>query len=138
MAANDFLYAREPSFTGEVPTINLTGSDIAQGVVVKLDTSNPISGTVFQPGITPAGANDIPFGVTLEKIVNGRTGRVAIAGIAQCVASGAITVGNFVQCAASGQVSTQGTAHPTLGTALTAAAGANDRILVRISVGFNA
>ena len=82
---------------------NTTGSDIAAGYAVILDTSNPpSSGTA--PGITLPASDANAFGVTVDAIPNGKTGRVRVAGIAVCTSSATLHVGDYVETDSAGKV----------------------------------
>lgn len=137
MAANDFLYARIPQ-PSDLSCKNASGSDIAAGNVVTLDPANPVSATQSEPGIKQGTTDDFAFGIAIEAIANGKSGRVARGSIAQAVASAAITAGAVVQADASGKVKTQGAGKAQVGQALTAAAADGDKILVALAVAKNA
>lgn len=138
MAANDFDYARQPMFTGEISVKNASGTDLVAGNLVKLDAANPVSATQPLPGVARTTTDEYPFGVCLEAIPNGKSGRVAIAGIAQVVASAAITAGATVQASTVGKVVTAAAAKPQIGQALTAAGADGDKLLIVISIAKNA
>lgn len=138
MAANDFVYASVP-LPGDLGCKNTDIIQINAGDVVKLDAANPISAAQPISGVLQGtGAATPIYGVAMENIPVGKTGRIRPHGIAQCVASAAIAVGVEVTSAAAGQVATAGAAARQLGIALTAAAAINDKILVDIRVAKNA
>jgi hypothetical protein len=138
MSANDFQYASVP-LPGDIAVKNTEASaDILAGNVVKLDASHPVSGTQGHFGALLCTVAAYPLGVAMEKIPNGKTGRVRPHGVAQVVASAPVTAGDVVAAAASAKVATQTSGQPQLGQALTAAAGDGDRILVAIAIAKNA
>lgn len=140
MAANDFQYAREPVFTGEIAVKNTTGSGtlLAAGTTVKIDTSNLLSGTQYSPGVIAVTDDDAALGVLIENIADGKVGRCAVAGVAQAICSAAITAGAFVQASSTGKVKTNAGAKKTLGMALTSTGASGDMLLVLISQAANA
>jgi hypothetical protein len=124
----------------DISVKNTSGSALAPGQVVKLDTSNPMSATQPQPGVVLTSAvADYPYGVVVENIpVNGQ-GRVQIEGQVQCIAAGAVSVGAIVGASTTaGDVTTYTAANPSLGQAVTVAVNAADPIFIRISVSKNA
>lgn len=138
MAANDFVYASVPLPT-DIGCKNTDVTQINSGDVVKLDAANPISAASPISGVLQGtGAATPIYGVAMENIPVGKSGRIRTAGIAQVVASAAISVGAEVTSAASGQVATAGAAARQLGYALTAAGAGADKILVHIHIAKNA
>lgn len=137
MAANDFRYARIPSPL-DLSCKNASGSDITFGQSVTLDATNPVSGTQAEPGIKASTTDDFNFGIALENIANGKSGKVARLSVAQGVAGAAITAGAVVQCDVSGKLKTAAAGKPQVGQALTAAAADGDKILVALAPAKNA
>ena len=105
MAANDFLYAQTAS-PFDLACKNTDSTDLAAGNVVKLDTTNVVSGTQPTIGALQGTAASIAaFGVCIDAIPQGKTGRVrALGPVVQCVASGAITAGVAVAASTAGKV----------------------------------
>lgn len=115
----------------DIPVINSSGADIAEGVGVLFDTTNVLAvGT--PPGIvapTASGGVAATFGATVGAIANGKTGSVRVLGIKQMTAHGAVTAGDQVQISDTsshlGQVKTlAGSGTQILGRALNTAADA--------------
>lgn len=133
MAANDFQYAQTPS-PFDVPVKNTDSTDFAAGNVIKLDTTNVVSGT--QPvigGLQGTAAGVTNFGVAMEAIPQGKTGRVrALGPVVQCIASGSISAGAIVAASTAGKVAAQSAGQAQLGLALTATASDGDACLVML------
>lgn len=131
MAANDFIYASMPSEL-DMPIKNTDVVAFAAGDVVKVDTANPVSGTQGVIGAlrgTAAAVNSL--GVCMEAIPIGQQGRIRPLGpVVPVTASAAIAAGVLLAPAASGQVAAQGAAGAQIGLSLTAAAAANDKLLM--------
>lgn len=138
MAANDFVYASTPLASDLTVKNTEASADIAAGNVVKLDTTNVVSGSQRHIGALLGTAAAYPLGVAMENIPNGKTGRVRPIGVAQVVASGAITAGAVVAAGASAKVAAQSAGQAQLGVALTATAADGDKLLVAISIAKNA
>lgn len=137
MAANDFVYASTPLAT-DIAVKNTDAVAFTAGMIVKADATNVVSGTQATYGALRTTTDDYPLGVCMEAIAIGATGRVRPIGIAQVVAGAAIAAGATVQCDATGLAKTSGAAKPQLGQALTASAGASDKILVILAIAKNA
>lgn len=141
MAANDFVNGRMPlSAGGDLPYKNTSGSAITAGQLLKLDTGNLMSGTQGIWGLTPTTAvADFPFGVAVDNVPVGGTGRVQVVGVVLCIAAGAISAGAIVgPSTTAGNVTTYTAANPQFGQALSAAANAGDQIFVLIEKAKNA
>jgi hypothetical protein len=133
----------------DLPFINMTGTDIAAGLVVGLDGSNVFGPTNVLDGIAVAlaGADGaLVIGVTLETLkagsgagVAGTAGRIRTVGqITVCTASGAVTAGTVVMVEANtGKVKTQTSAKAQIGYALTTGAS-GDQVYVMLSGAWNA
>ena len=140
MAATDFQLPRFPLGISELPVKNTSGSAMnlgsqGQGLLVKLDTSNPLSAT--QPRICvvlTAAVTDIPLGVTIPDIPVAGQGNIQLEGLVWCTAAAAITIGVLVgpSGSTSGDVIAYTSTDPYIGQALTAAVNAGDPILVRL------
>lgn len=94
---------------GSFPTLtytvkNTSGSDIAANIGVIADTY--VAGQISVKLPTGSGTTH-PFGITMEAIANGKTGRVMGGGIAVCVASGTLTAGGPVMLDSAGKVLAQ-------------------------------
>lgn len=81
-------------------------SDIAAGVIVKIDATNFVgdtAGDVLKGIALPSTGGDpsLCFGITMELIKAGGVGRVRTLGIATAIADGSITVGTTVDASAS-------------------------------------
>lgn len=78
---------------GDLPVTNFSGSDIAAGIAVKLDT-----GAGNHLGVLPLTGADAgkAFAVTLDVIKAGRPGRVRRIGSVLMTADGALTAGDKV------------------------------------------
>ncbi len=140
MAANDSQYASIP-MPGDIACKNTEASvDLSAGQVVKLDASHLVSGTQSVFGvILPTANTDYCFGVVMESIPNGKTGRVRTMGVAQVICSAAVTAGAVLMPASSaGKVLTQTAAKPQIGQALTGTATDADKLLVNLSFALNA
>lgn len=139
MAANDFIYASMPSEL-DIAAKNTDAVAIAAGDVVKLDTTNVVSGTQGHIGVlqgTVAAVNLV--GIAMEAMAVGKIGRVRPLGpVVQAVASAAIAAGIHVAAAASGKVAAQTAGQTQLGLSLTAAASNNDKILLMLCGAKNA
>ena len=132
MAATDFLYASN-RIEQELAVKNTDSTDFAFGDVVKLDTSNVVSGTQAVVGALQGTAAAQPLGVCLEAIPQGKVGRIAPLGpIVRTTASGAISAGAILAAAASGKVAAQTSGQAQLGMAITAAASNNDPLLAML------
>ena len=137
MAATDWINARM-NYGGyaDYACINKTGSSIAAGTLLKLDTGNLMggttTGTIPQVAVTPCTAvTDIPIGFAAETIPNGQQGRVQIDGVAVGIAAGAITAGTLVGASATaGDVTTYTGNDPAVGMALTTTVNAGDPVFV--------
>lgn len=140
MAATDFQLPRFPLGIAEVPALNKSGAAMnlgsqGQGLLVKLDTTNPLSSTITGICVVLTTAvTDIPLGVTIQDIPNGGQGNVQVLGLVWCTAAGAITIGVLVgpSGATNGNVIAYTAGDPYIGQALTAAVNAGDPILVHL------
>lgn len=114
---------------------NTSGSDIAEGIAVMLDTY--VSGQIS----VKMTASDVgAIGVALEPIANGKFGRVVVGGVVSCVASATITSAGgtaVVMTDAAGKVLPQTAAKYQLGYALQDAVN-TDRVDVLIAPAKNA
>lgn len=139
MAANDFIQATIP-MPGDIACKNTEAStDLAAGDVVKLDTSNVVSGTQGTFGVLQGTAAAQPIGVAIEAITHGKIGRVRPLGaVVWCVASASTAAGLILAASSSGKVAAQTSGQTQLGLSLTAAAADGDRILVMLFGGKNA
>lgn len=124
---------------GDIPFKNATGSDIAAGIAVVMDTT---AGRVMHVK-PPAAAGSVAgsIGITVEAIANGKVGRVRCVGAAVATAHGTINPGEGVQIENAsgheGKVIVCGAATTQLGRALTAAVD-GDQVLVLVGVATNA
>jgi hypothetical protein len=125
---------------GTIPTVTLTckntsGSDIAEGIAVILDTYVTGQLSVKLP------ASDVgAFGVTAEAIPNGKMGRVIVTGVANCTASATITSAGataYVMTDSAGKVLPQTAGKYQLGIALQDAVS-TDRVNVLLCQAKNA
>jgi hypothetical protein len=139
MAANDFVYASLPS-EQDIPAKNTDVVALAAGDVVKLDTTNVVSGTQASIGVLQGTAAAVSLvGIAMEAIPVGKTGRIRPLGpVVQVVASAAIAAGVHVAAAASGRVATQSAGQTQLGLSLTAAGAGADKLLVMLTGAKNA
>lgn len=105
---------------------NETGSDLEEGVVVALGTSQSL--------ITlPASQTDICYGVTMAAIPNGEWGDVQVEGIALCQASGALaTPGVELEPETDGEVSEHGGSNTKIGLLLSTAGATGDLVEVEL------
>lgn len=116
---------------------NATGSDIAAGLAVIADSSNPPSPGV--PGyITLPASDEKPLGITVDAIPNGKTGRVRVIGVAVCTCSAAVAFGAYVETDSAGKVLPQTAANYAIGVALGATAGTGELVSVLIDRSINA
>lgn len=141
MSATDFVYPRQPFHGSERAVKNTDTVPLTIGMLVKLDTGNPMSGTQPVPGaVRTSAVADYPYGFVIENIPVGGYGRVQRGGETQAIAAGAVAVGAIVgpSAATAGDVTTYTAASPSAGQALTAAANAGDPIAVAIDISKNA
>lgn len=133
MAVTDFQWASIPCPYDLAVKNTEASTTIAAGNVVKLDTSNLLSGTQGNFGVLQGTADAIPFGVAMESIAAGKSGRARPMGpVVQATASGAITAGTSVQADSAGKVKTAVTDKAALGVALTTTTTDGDPILVML------
>lgn len=93
---------------------NTSGSDMAEGIAVMLDTF--VSGQI---SVKLTSGNTVAcLGITQEAIANGKIGRVIAIGVASATASGTITAGQFVMPDSAGKVLTQTATNAAVGIAL--------------------
>lgn len=138
MAATDFINGSYPITGGDIPVKNTSGSALAAGATVKLDTGHLMGAAQGCVGVVAVSAvTDQPLGVLIEAVPNNGVGRCRIAGAAWAIAEGAITAGATVGAsgATAGDVTTYTATDPYLGIALTSAASAADPVLVLIGPG---
>jgi hypothetical protein len=84
-------------------------------------------------GCSAANADtDRCLGVAMESALSGEAVAVGIAGIIECKAGAAVAIGNNVGCDSSGRAIQAASGKPILGTALTAASGADEFISVLV------
>jgi precorrin-4 methylase len=118
-----------------LPCKNTSGSDLAEGIVVMLDTY--VAGQ-YSVKLT---ASDVgAMGVTAEAIANGKIGRVIVAGVASCTASATITSAGgtaVVMADSAGKVLPQTAAKYQVGFALQDAVS-TDRVAVLLAFAKNA
>lgn len=141
MAASDFLWTRYPIQGADLPYKNTSGSAISAGMLLKLDTTNPIGASQGKVGMVPCTAiTDFADGFAVQNTPIGGDGTVQIEGVAVGIAAGAITIGAIVgaSAATSGDVIAYTPTDPSIGKAWSAAASAADPILVRIAPSRNA
>lgn len=135
--ANNFQRARTPH-PQDRSVINTSGSDIGPWLCVKLDTSNPVSGTQSQPGVVLTGSGDYPYGVTVETIPAGKSGRVASPSSQEPVtAESSFSVGAILMCGFQGRVKTQTSAEDQVGQAVEAASVIDDVVLAALAFAKN-
>lgn len=131
MAANDSQYARTPQ-PSDLTVKNVTGGGtaIASGTCVKFSTA---ATSLAPTGVVVTTTDDKYYGITVENIPDNGIGRIANFGSeVQAIANAAITAGALVQCDVTGFLKTLTAGKPQVGQAITAAAGAGDKILVRL------
>jgi len=125
----------------DFPFMNNTGSDIAAGLAVVVDSTNALSSSNTVDGVSvklPAADGALGVGVTMEVIKAGNFGRVRTGGQAAGTASGAITAGAAVMVeSATGKIKASGAGNAQIGIALTTAAD-GDPVLVQIVPAKNA
>jgi hypothetical protein len=111
------------------PGLNSTGSTIPKYRLVK-------KATTAVDAITPAVDAATPiFGVTMEAVLDGKTGDTQVHGSAIVEASAAIAIGAKVTAAAGGKGVTAGAAAYYIGTAASAASANGDLFEVHIAPG---
>ena len=92
----------EPVGIYDAITAKASGA-ITKGQIVKLSAATvPPDG----PVVATAGAGDIPFGVAMQDIADGKTGKILKRGRVKVRAGGAISVGDHVKAGATGYVVT--------------------------------
>jgi hypothetical protein len=101
---------------GDIPVKNYGGSDIAAGLVVKYDTSNP-GGTNLPRGVVITSNDTLAMGVTVTVIPAGKTGLVRTLGQAIGTASATIHVGQVLMSDSAGKVLPQTAAKTQIGIA---------------------
>lgn len=112
---------------------NYTGSDIAAGIAVKIDTT---AGNV--DGVVQTTDDTLSIGITMEVIKAGAFGRVRVYGVAVATAGGTVTVGKPVMTDSAGKVVDQTAGKYQIGYALDGTTSANDQIRVLLSIAKNA
>lgn len=118
-----------PDNGGVRPGLNSTGSTIPKYRIVKKATSAVDAITPGVDAVTPL------YGVTMEAILDGKTGDTQIKGRAIVEASAAIAIGARVTAAAAGKGVTAGAAAFFIGLAASAASANGDLIEVDIEPG---
>lgn len=118
-----------PDSGGVRPGLNSTGSTIPKYRIVKKSTAAVDAVT---PGVDAAAPL---FAVTMEAIVDGKTGDCQIHGRAIVEASAAIAIGARVTAAAGGKGVTAGAAAFYIGLAASAASATGDLLEVDIQPG---
>ncbi len=121
---------------GDIVVKNNGGSDIAAKLGVLIDTSN-LQDQDSPPGVvlpTASGGVVGSFGITLETIKAGRTGKVRVAGTAVATAHGTVTAGTYLQISDTashlGQVKTCGSATEQIGQAMNTVTDADVEVLI--------
>ncbi len=141
MAATDFVDGRLNLQIADFSCFNYTGSAIAAGVVVKVDSSHVLGASQYGVAITPTtGTTDTPFGITVQAFAAaaGSQGNVqtidGTAAWATTDASGAITAGTQVMpSATAGTVKAYAaTGNGLVGVALSTTASTGDPILIML------
>lgn len=106
--------------------LNATGSDIAAGLVVALDSTK-------RQITLPAAETDVCYGVTMAAIPDGSYGDIQVEGVAICQAAGALaTPGVELKPATDGQVDAHDATNTKIGLLLTTAGGAADLVEVEL------
>lgn len=95
---------------------NGTGSEIAQGVIVKLKASPAVKGEIE----VSATATDGYWGVAMHDIADGEYGDIQIRGVAFALADTTIAVGARVMATTGGETATATAGNAILGVAVTA------------------
>jgi hypothetical protein len=88
---------------GDIPVKNYGGSDIAAGLVVKYDTTNP-GGTNLPRGVVITSDDTLAMGITVTVIPAGKMGLVRTLGQGIATASATIHVGQVLMSDAAGKV----------------------------------
>ncbi len=137
--ALQFQFAQTP-LASDLAVYNYTGSDIASGIAVSVDTTN-VLGNAGVNGIgviVPAASGNAVIGVTQETIKAGSYGRLRPLGVAATTANGAITAGQPVDATVTtGFAKAHVAGKAQLGIALSTAAD-GDPVLVLVVPAFNA
>ena len=120
----------------DISVHNYGGSDLAEGVAVILDTSNPGTATTM-PGVTLPASDAKAFGILPAKIPAGKDGYCRVYGVAVGTATGTLHVGDYVMTDSAGGVKAQTAGLYTLGMALSEAVN-GDRVQVLIDRAKNA
>lgn len=120
---------------GDLSLHNYSGTDIASGVAVIMDTA--ASSFMGVSAIATAASVELTIGITMETIPAGKAGRVRTCGAAVCTAGETILRGNAVQIDSAagreGQVKLLVAGKTQLGRALSNAV-LGDEILVWVRV----
>jgi len=117
---------------GDIPVKNYGGSDIADGLAVKYDTSNP-PGTNTPAGVVITSSDANPIGFALGTIPAGKMGLVRRLGRAVGTASATIHVGDVLMTDSAGKVLPQTAGKYQIGIAASEAVNA-DKVAVDISI----
>jgi Uncharacterized conserved protein (DUF2190) len=135
--ANFNNVAESPVVGGDIPFKNNTLVDIPEGCGVLVDPSNDYGVALPTSGGGVAGS----FGVSVEPIPAGKTGRIRFYGTIQMIANGSITRGGEVQISDTasklGFAKAKGAGIAGIGLALCSASD-GDPVLIALSHSFNA
>lgn len=142
MAATDFVDGRINLQIADFSFFNYTGTAIAAGVVVKVDTAHVLGASQYGVAITPTtGITDTPLGITVQAFAAaaGSQGNVQTVDGTACWttvdASGAITANTQVMpSATAGTVKAyaSGAGNSCLGVAMSTTASTGDPILIML------
>lgn len=121
---------------GDITVKNYGVSDIAAGLAVKYDTSNP-GGSGLPRGVILTASDVGAMGVAVTTIPAGKTGVVRTMGQAVATASGTLHVGDICMTDSAGKVLAQTAGKYQLGIVASEAV-ANDAVLVDIARAKNA
>ena len=130
----------------DFPFFNYGATDIPAFVTVKVDPANTVGAGQEGIGITLTSNTtdgDTNIGVTTQIIKAGTSGLVRTAGLAVCIADGAITAGSWVYAAGADagkvgyvKLDPAASSKPTVGLALSTAVD-GDQVLVMLNTGRN-
>jgi hypothetical protein len=101
----------------DIAVHNYGGSQLNAGVAVILDTSNPPAAN-SAPGVTLPASDAAPFGVLIDNIPAGRSGKCRVYGVAVVNTTGTVHVGNTLMTTSTGSVVAQTTGLNQLGYCL--------------------
>lgn len=112
--------------TTDLTVKNYSGSDIADKLVVILDTTNLPDGSGTPIGVTLPASDVKAFGVAVGTLPTLKMGRIRVAGAAVCVASGTIHMGDVLMSDSAGKVLAQTAGKYQIGIAMSEAVTTED------------